>query len=276
MITDETQAFSALPHSVVWCVWSPVQYLSSCVWRQGGGCYHRVICPVLTRCLKWLLRDFFSPFDYFWRVILVWFCYGLYIMNTNIPRLFIFIKNKAVLYIRTSFIFHSVCRLSNSFPSSMSQCRKSRNGIVIKRLFFFCPTYLIAISLRPSSAIRAIRYWHTSCSVTDTHSNGSLWKNRGRERKKDGEYPSSQPLLCLTLCRYGFTQTLLLIRSLGWQTLRQRAAVCSVIHSYTQVSFLRLSCVRVETHKQPRRSQCCLAVITPPWTFPSIASLYKL
>lgn len=218
MITDETQAYSALPHSVVWCVWSPVQYLSSCVWRQGGGCYHRVICPVLTHCLKWLLWDFFSPFDYFWRVILVWFCYGLYIMNTNIPRLFIFIKNKAVLYIRTSFIFHSVCRLSNSFPSSMSQCWKSRNGIVIKQLFFFYPTSLIAISLllsvRPSSAIRAIRYWHTSHNVTDTL---FVEKQRlgERERKKDRECPSLQPLLCLTLCRYGFTQTLRLIRSLA-------------------------------------------------------------
>jgi len=199
-------------------------------------------------------RFFFPHFDCFWRVILVWFCYGLYIMNTNIPRLFIFIKNKAVLYIRTSFIFHSMCRLSNSFPSSMLQCWKSRNGIVIKRLFFFCPTYVIAISLlnsvRPSSAIRAIRYWHTSHNVTDTQSNGSLWKNRGWEReeekrKKDRECPSSHPLLCLTLCRYGFTQTLRLIRSLGWQTLRQRAAVCSVIHSYTQVSFLRRLCVCV-------------------------------
>lgn len=196
MITDETQAYSALPHSVVWCVWSPVQYLSSCVWRQGGGCYHRVICPVLTHCLKWLLRDFFSPFDYFWRVILVWFCYGLYIMNTNIPRLFIFIKNKAVLYIRTSFIFHSVCRLSNSFPSSMSQCWKSRNGIVIKQLFFFYPTSLIAISLllsvRPSSAIRAIRYWHTSHNVTDTL---FVEKQRLGERERKKKERQGVPLL---------------------------------------------------------------------------------
>lgn len=66
---------------------------------------------------------FFFPFLIISDVLFwVWFCYGLYIMNTNIPRLFIFIKNKAVLYTRTSFIFHSVCRLSNSFPSSMSQC----------------------------------------------------------------------------------------------------------------------------------------------------------
>ncbi len=200
---------------------------------------------------------------------MIWFRYGLYIMNTNIPRLFIFIKNKAVLYIRTSFIFHSVCRLSNSFPSSMSQFWKSRNGIVIKRSFSSVwltrlPSHssFLSVHLQPSEQLDI----DTHRTMWLTH---SLWKNRGCERekekrKRDRECPSSQPLLCLTLCRYGFAQTLLLIRSLDWQTLRQRAAVCSVIRKCHVCGARVCVCVRVETYKQPRRSQCCLDVITPP------------
>lgn len=198
-------------HSLMWGteLWTLLEDLDICDYRRDPG----LLCPAPQCCLMhvescsifvflcmeagwWVLpqshlsstdtlfkmafaRFFFSHFDYFWRVILVWFCYGLYIMNTNRPRLFIFIKNKAVLYIRTSFIFHSVCRLSNSFPSSMSQFWKSRNGIVIKRSFSSVwltrlPSHssFLSVHLQPSEQLDI----DTHRTMWLTH---SLWKNRG-------------------------------------------------------------------------------------------------
>lgn len=129
--------------------------------KAGGGCRHRVICPVLTRCLKWLLCFFYAVWlfltCYFGMVLLS----GLHITNTNIPRLFIFIKNKAVLYIRTRFVFYSMCRVSNSWTPSVSQCWKIRNRFVIKWHFFIHAAHPTAIPLLlPLAGPSSLRFSH--------------------------------------------------------------------------------------------------------------------